>query len=76
VSDMDRNRHLVKTCRFAAAGVLAVTIVIPAFAWQAHKVGPQGPDAPPLQGAVRWHYLAPLPHARSEVAVAEVTGKV
>ena len=31
---------------------------------------------PPLQDAGRWHYLAPLPHAQSEVAVAEAIGKV
>src|SRR5260370_37396186 len=43
---------------------------------QQHRVGTSGPELPPLQGQARWHYRAPLPHARSEVAVAEVTGKV
>ena len=49
--------------------------VAPVFAQQ-HRVGTTGPEPPPLQGQGRWHYLAPLPHARSEVAVAEVSGKV
>src|SRR2546426_3296700 len=43
---------------------------------QQHRVGTTGPEPPPLQGQGRWHYRAPLPHARSEVAVAEVSGKV
>ncbi len=43
---------------------------------QQHRVGTSGPEPPPLQGQGRWHYRAPLPHARSEVAVAEVSGKV
>src|ERR1700733_11510579 len=55
---------------------VAAVIVLPALAWQTHRVGTQGPDTPPLQGAGRWHYLAPLPHARSEVAVAEANDKV
>jgi hypothetical protein len=55
---------------------VAAVIVLPALAWQTHRVGTKGPETPPLQGAGRWHYLAPLPHARSEVAVAEANGKV
>src|SRR5229473_8637404 len=43
---------------------------------QQHRVGTTGPEPPPLQGQGRWHYRAPLPPARSEVAVAEVAGKV
>jgi len=43
---------------------------------QQHRVGTSGPEPPTLQGQGRWHYRAPLPHARSEVAVAEVAGKV
>lgn len=43
---------------------------------QQHRVGTSGPEPPPLQGQGRWHYRAPLPHARSEVAVAEASGKV
>jgi len=43
---------------------------------QQHRVGTTGPEPPPLQGQGSWHYRAPLPHARSEVAVAEVSGKV
>src|SRR5438046_1706286 len=43
---------------------------------QQRRVGTTGPEPPPLQGQGRWHYRAPLPHARSEVAVAEVSGKV
>ncbi len=46
--------------------------MLPALAWQTHRVGTKGP----LQGAGSWHYLAPLPHARSEVAVAEANGKL
>ncbi len=43
---------------------------------QQHRVGMSGPEPPALQGQGCWHYRAPLPHARSEVAVAEVGGKV
>ena len=43
---------------------------------QTHRVGTTGPETPVLEGAGRWHYLAPLPHARGEVAVAEAGGKV
>jgi len=43
---------------------------------QQRRVGTTGPEPPPLQGQGRWHYRASLPHARSEVAVAEVSGKV
>src|SRR5437667_12282313 len=43
---------------------------------QQHRVGTSGSEPSPLQGQGRWHYRASLPHARSEVAVAEVTGKV
>ena len=51
-------------------------IVLPALAWQTHRVGTKGPEMPPLQGAGRRHYPAPLPHARSEIAVAEANGKI
>ena len=44
-------------------------------AWQTHRAGTTGPPLPPLQGAGHW-YLAPLPHARGEVAVAEAGGKI
>lgn len=60
----------------AAAAIIAVCVLAPAFAWQTHRAGTKGPETPPLQGAGRWHYLAPLPYARSEVAVAETNGKV
>lgn len=46
------------------------------FAWQQHRAGTIGPGTPPLQGQGRWRYLAPLPHARGEVAVAEAGGKI
>ena len=43
---------------------------------QQHRVGMSGPEPPALQGQGRWHYRAPLLHARSEVAVAGVAGRV
>src|SRR5437660_10275159 len=43
---------------------------------QQHRVGTSGPEPPSLQGQGRWHYRASLPHARSEVTVAEVSSKV
>jgi hypothetical protein len=57
------------------AAVVAAVIMLPALAWQTHRVGRKGRKTPPLQGAGCWHYLAPLPHARSEVAVAEANVK-
>ena len=66
----------MKVGRFAVRGLIALAIFIPAFAWQTHRVQTRGPDTPPLQGAGRWRYLAPLPHTRSEVAVTEANGEV
>jgi hypothetical protein len=49
--------------------LLLPSFLSPCFA-QTHRVGTAGPETPALEGAGRWHYLAPLPHARGEVAVA------
>lgn len=51
-------------------GIFFLYCILPSFA-QEHRAGTSGPETPPLQGQGRWHCLAPLPHARGEVAVAE-----
>src|ERR1700677_4753375 len=56
--------------------ISAIFFVNCGFLWQQHRAGTSGPETPPLQGQGRWHYLAPLPQARGEVAVAEVGGKI
>src|SRR5580658_10434149 len=56
--------------------ISAIFFVNCGFLWQQHRVGTTGPETPALEGAGRWHYLAPLPHARGEVAVAEAGGKI
>jgi hypothetical protein len=71
-SDMGRIGSInVVGSKSTLAGVIAAVIIVPALAWQTHRVGTSGPEPPALQGAGRWHYLAPLLHARGEVAVAE-----
>jgi hypothetical protein len=53
-----------------------VLFLVELCASQQHRAGTSGPETPPLQRAGRWHYRAPLPHARGEVAVAETGGKI
>src|SRR5580704_1006749 len=55
---------------------IAIFIMNCVPSWQQHRAGTSGPETPPLQGQGRWHYQAPLPHARGEVGVAETGGKV
>src|ERR1700679_2137170 len=53
-----------------------VLFLVGLCASQQHRAGTSGPETPPLQGAGQWHYRAPLPHARGEVAVTEAGGRV
>ena len=55
---------------------IAIFIMDCVPSWQQHRAGTSGPETPPLQGQGRWHYQAPLPHARGEVAVAETGGRI
>ena len=61
----ERSVHRVQFLTFL------VLFLVELCASQQHRAGTSGPETPPLQGAGRWHYRAPLPHARGEVAVAE-----
>jgi N-acetylneuraminic acid mutarotase len=58
------------------AVLVTILSLVSASASQQHRAGNSGPETPPLQGQGHWLYLAPLPHARGEVAVASVGGKV
>jgi hypothetical protein len=64
---MRRVEFLIVTVFLSVSGV---------FAWQQHRAGTIGPGTPPLEGQGHWRYLAPLPHARGGVAVAEEGGKI
>jgi hypothetical protein len=67
--------HKVRLSLLVIFAVILSSFFLPCLA-QTHRVGTAGPDTPPLEGAGRWHYLASLPHARGEVAVAEAGGKI
>ena|ERR1700693_2166992 len=58
---------------FSFSAIVLMNFVFPG---QQHRAGTKGPDTPPLQGQGSWRYLAPLPHARVEVALAEAGGKI
>ena|SRR5580658_925151 len=67
---LQRSMHRVQFLTFL------VLLLVELCASQQHRAGTSGPETPPLQGAGRWHYRAPLPHARGEVAVAEAGGRI
>jgi hypothetical protein len=65
----------IRLSLLVALALMLSSFFLPCFA-QTHRVGTTGPETPPLEGGGRWHYLASLPRARGEVAVAEAGGKV